>query len=468
MPHIRPFHPFASLAAVAFLASVTACQTAPPDSYRPSEDFSLIKGVWASEGYGWVADIGADQFRLYDRIGDFCASGEDDAGALEDLNSPYDLRNDGEAFRLIFDDPAYKYTFDRLDALPVACGAEHPAGPRDVFAVFDALFRTHYGFFDTRHVDWDALSAAARARIDDSMSDEALFGVLSETVAAVDDGHVSLIGVVDGERERGRSGQGKTNQRLTELALERGVEPRSYINEWREAYKVEVAETLLQGQGVTTGAGWIRYGMIGDDVGYLGFMTMTGYAETDEEDSHEIIEAVMDDAMARFKDARAVIVDLSLNHGGEDTIGRRIARRFASEKTLAYSKFAADAPGAEPQAAYLRPTDDMARFLGPVYLVTSDHTVSAGEILTLSLRALPNVTHVGEATRGALSDILSKPLPNGWTLNLSNEIYLDADGRHWEGVGIPPEIAIAVFSQDDPFTGHVEAISKVVALARED
>ena len=38
----------------------------------------------------------------------------------------------------------------------------------------------------------------------------------------------------------------------------------------------------------------------------------------------------------------------------------------------------------------------------------------------MSLRAFPQVVHAGMPTRGALSDILSKNLDEGWSLNLSN------------------------------------------------
>lgn len=54
------------------------------------------------------------------------------------------------------------------------------------------------------------------------------------------------------------------------------------------------------------------------------------------------------------------------------------------------------------------------RGLRPVFVLTSDVTVSAAGTLLLSLRALPNVTHLGATTRGALSDVLTKPLLNGW------------------------------------------------------
>jgi carboxyl-terminal processing protease len=90
--------------------------------------------------------------------------------------------------------------------------------------------------------------------------------------------------------------------------------------------------------------------------------------------------------------------------------------------------------------------------------VTSDMTVSAGEVLTLALRALPQVTHAGEATRGAFSDVLEKTLPNGWIVELSNEVYTDNQGIVWEGRGITPEHAFSVLGGSNPLVTHLGAI----------
>ncbi len=86
--------------------------------------------------------------------------------------------------------------------------------------------------------------------------------------------------------------------------------------------------------------------------------------------------------------------------------------------------------------------------------------------MALSLRALPQVTHVGEPTRGALSDALEKRLPNGWVVQLSNETYLDAEGRHWEGRGIMPDRAITVFAQEAPVESHARVVAALAASMR--
>jgi carboxyl-terminal processing protease len=134
---------------------------------------------------------------------------------------------------------------------------------------------------------------------------------------------------------------------------------------------------------------------------------------------------------------------------------------------LAYTKVAFDAAENAETPVYIIPSERPS-FLGPVYLMTTDSTVSAGEIMTMSLRAQPNVTHVGQPTNGALSDILSKSLPNGWALNLSNEIYHDHEGELWEGRGILPDVPMEISNEIDLLDGHPAAVAAVVARIQSD
>ena len=107
------------------------------------------------------------------------------------------------------------------------------------------------------------------------------------------------------------------------------------------------------------------------------------------------------------------------------------------------------------------------RFEGPLHVLTSDITMSAAETLVLSLRALPQVTLVGQATRGAFSNVLEKPLPHGTHVMLSNEVYEDPDGECYEGRGIPPDVPIVVFDPADPWRGHGQAVERAGELAAE-
>ena len=106
-------------------------------------------------------------------------------------------------------------------------------------------------------------------------------------------------------------------------------------------------------------------------------------------------------------------------------------------------------------------------FTGPVYLVTSDITVSAGETFTLMMKALPNVIQVGGSTRGAFSDQLPKPLPNGWSLALPAELYRSASGQELEGRGLVPDVPLDVFPSEDLAGGHAKAISGLIMGIRQ-
>ncbi|MFB3070255.1 MAG: S41 family peptidase, partial [Gemmatimonadales bacterium] len=84
------------------------------------------------------------------------------------------------------------------------------------------------------------------------------------------------------------------------------------------------------------------------------------------------------------------------------------------------------------------------------------------EIFTLAMRALPHVTQVGRATRGALSDEINKPLPNGWLMQISAEEYRDSSGILYEARGIPPDWHLNVFPSDDLFGNPTAALDLLI------
>jgi carboxyl-terminal processing protease len=65
--------------------------------------------------------------------------------------------------------------------------------------------------------------------------------------------------------------------------------------------------------------------------------------------------------------------------------------------------------------------------------------------------AVKNITRIGSNTEGIFSDVLEKKLPNGWTLNLSNEIYQDISGTCFESIGIPPNKKINYSHNENVF-----------------
>jgi C-terminal processing protease CtpA/Prc len=63
-------------------------------------------------------------------------------------------------------------------------------------------------------------------------------------------------------------------------------------------------------------------------------------------------------------------------------------------------------------------------------------------------------------TQGVYSDVLDKTLPNGWEFDLGNELFLTEEGETFEGKGIPADIQVPVFTDEDLANGRDSAIEK--------
>jgi carboxyl-terminal processing protease len=446
-------HPFSipNAAAISSLLLAFAFMAPPPaiaESHRYASE-SSFDGIWRSRGYGWLWQIEKGRVTRFDVGQDFCILKlpvED--VSIGEANKP-ELFNDRNSLRLLQEDPDYFYTFDRQIDLPKRCSrtVEADADPLSVLDVAIEMIETHYAFIKQRGIDWPKLADGARAAVRFDATETDLFGALGRMLLPFGDTHVTLSAVIDGDEESLFATDARPRLQP------KGPSPIAGL--WNSL----AAKAMLGGSARSAGDGAILYGRLDKGVGYLFVQSMSGLAPTD-------LEEVLDDAIGSFQGARAVIVDVSVNEGGLDSYARRIARRFAESAATAYYKSLGDSHDEERQAIVLDPPAGRPKFVGPVYLITSANTVSAAEVFTLAMRALSNVTHLGETTDGSLSDELWKTLPNGWTLSLSNEIYLDSEGVLWEGRGIPPEIPLAISRRSGAVNDkEKEAVTTVVEFA---
>lgn len=437
--------------------------------FRPADNVHQIEGVWRSRGYGWLLEINDGDISFYDESAHLCIEDESASSNIQDMSDNFHVSSDGRTIRLPLEGISYQYTFDRIEGLPQRCETAPDAGPKSVINAVIDLFNQHYAFFAARGIDWPALASEARSKVTASTTSDQLLDVVGGLVSKIDDAHVSLEARKDGATVwREATPRTGVLNALAEEARRRNIPVDKMTRQWESAYwNTDIENAILGGNGRTAGNGHIQYGMIGGDIGYIAIKAMEGLSSKDNVDKDiAVLNAAMDKAMKRFNNARAVIIDVSINEGGYDAVSLALAGRFAAERTLGYYKHAGDTKQDRPQPIHVDPSRGK-RFTGPVYVMTSDATVSAAEIFVLAMRALPNVMHVGTATRGSLSDILAKPLPNGWSINLSNEIYLDVEGRAWEGKGIPPDVPMKIFAGDNVMNGHVAAVRAVVDMARK-
>lgn len=432
---------------------------------KATKDIAVgLDGIWQSDGYGFVFDINDGKITGYDATSDICVSFGDEAFPVHDVYGEYQIASDEKTVLYYETGEIYPYKYTKLDAIPLPCQNPAQDTPLSNFNAFVSFFDEHYAFFDLYNVDWQVSAYSVRERITDQTTDAELFDVFKSLLSPIKDAHVNIHAELDSGSERWNAKPEKIARFINERAKRKNISIGKSAAKFYNGYWLEnIHRAILKDEGVFAANKRIQYGMASDKFGYIAILSEGSF--TDETFDTDI--AALNDAMDGFmaliekNNAQSVIVDLSVNFGGRGKIARAIASRFAKAETAVYSKYAADRQDKQSITYIIQPHSGP-RFLGPVYLVTSNATLSAGEELTLAMRSLENVTHFGEPTRGALSDKLSKSLPNGWEITLSNEVYTDVEGEVWEGRGIRPKQNRVVFDPKSPLKSHQSLILELV------
>jgi carboxyl-terminal processing protease len=296
-------------------------------------------------------------------------------------------------------------------------------------------------------------------------SDAELYEVLTSMLSGLGDSHTRVYWKK--KSELFRSGNAKIVDYLNEAFAKQSkfTDPGSFRGDWA-AKQQSFVQTLAEAPLARAAGDKLRYGKLKGNVGYLEIGSLSGFGPSGStrEQQIEILEHEMDRIVEEFRDCAAVIIDLSFNQGGADLFGAVIASRFADRRRLALRTYAHGQTIAEARSLFIDPAGPR-QFTRPTLVLTTNATVSAGETLVLMLRAFPHVTQIGEVTRGCLSSLLNKGMPNAFHLTLSNEYWLSATGRLYEGKGIPPEVELRVFDPEDLTNSYPRAVRRTLELA---
>lgn len=408
-------------------------------------------------------------------------------GHLDDFGDALQLKND----TLSLSNGINRYYFTRMGTAPPICQNGSKASktaealaddPEHNFEVLWDTFKNHYAYFEVRGVDPEKMYAAYRPRIHPETSEAALFLTLYEMLASFDDGHIGIYAENNVVRAARKIYQSQNPKQKEEASFE----------------SEEVAEMIAEKyipQGKSLRGDILRWGMLEHHIGYVQINEMEGmadygiknsltgdrywkaYSKKSEASENEMADEVagvnkaMDIILNDFKNAKALIIDLRCNGGGIDEVAMEVLKRFNGKEQVVFTKKARWGDGFTPVVAVTQPAVKEP-YEKPVYLLIGPESASATEIMVLSSLSIPNITLVGTSTEGIFSDVLEKTLPNGWSFDLSNEVYLDMQGNNYESMGIPPDIAIdyprdsdAYFKKliDDLDSGDA-AIAKVITL----
>ena len=303
-------------------------------------------------------------------------------------------------------------------------------------SLFDELWRDvdqHYPYFIYKNINWDSLSTVYRPQALAASSDRDLAAVLSSLLDQLRDAHVSITP---------NNGMG-TLSYISPSAL-----APTYFSQRTTLAKYVPAASATSGVHVL-------YGMLSPDVGYLRIPSFTGAGWASE----------MDEALAGISGAKAVVLDVRENAGGDRTAAVAVAGRFVdSPKTFGYLQFR-DGPAHDDFTRKATETVVPAgsqRFAGPVYVLTDRHVFSSAEEFVLAMKVGPQTTVVGDTTGGASGGPVTRELSNGWTYELSQWIEYTPSGAIYEQVGLPPDVVVKATSSD---AGRDAQLERALALA---
>ncbi|MBX2812517.1 MAG: S41 family peptidase [Myxococcales bacterium] len=431
----------------ALLCSVAllGCDNSTNNKVEPDdvEHLADLSGVWQQRGYARVLDVEGAELVEYHVTDVSCVR----TGVVteRDVFAAHDrVRQAGESFSWYEAGGFTRYDFDQIEQLPAGCvDAGQLHDPAENFAALWELFNENYAYFAERGVDWDAVRERFSGAAAEAKSSEELFGIVSEMLGDLNDGHVY---VWDGGQLGFLSGSlGDTwMQWAGQFEGEPVSNPTDPRRDFIEDMRGYVVSDVLADEGTTGFYGALQWGFASEGVGYLNVLEMAApeLQEMPLPQALDELDVVMERVLGEFSGADAVVLDVRFNQGGADSMGYGIASWFTAGDVLVSRKRAFAHDWLEPQDIVISGKGNAA-FTGPVTVLTSRNTISAAETFALAMRELPNATLVGERTYGVFSDVLLRTLPNGWYVALSNEAYESPRGEIFEAQGVPPDVAAA-------------------------
>jgi hypothetical protein len=432
-------------------------------------DTDSLQGTWKSDGYGYIAEIEGDELSLFEVTENSCipaftannadqTPGDGEVNFAVDTLDPqtnfiqnFTLKSTADKDVMIMDEEGSStdVTFERIDEKPSVCDTPTSNDPLTNFDVFWDTFAEHYAAFPLKDVDWSALKEQYRSQVTSETTPEQLFEIFRSAVEPLNDAHVSI--------RAGDIGEGYSGER-DGSDLEAIGQKSDQIKEITDQYLAEPLQSW--------GNGYISYGTLDSGAGYLRIDGFGGYTDSGAyADNLAELNTALDSIFSRPNQPENLVIDLRLNAGGFEDLGLELASRLTDTPYTASAVITRNEPNdpsqfTDPQTITVQPNDKPG-FLGDVTLLTSGATGSAAEIFTQSLMGREeDVVRVGENTQGVFSGVLLRTLPNGWKIGLGNQFRLTEEGKNFETKGIPADVQVPVFTDEDLANGRDSAIEK--------
>ena len=347
------------------------------------------------------------------------------------------------------------------------------SNPTEVFESFWKIMDKNYAFFELKNINWEQVYKENKGKINENTTDDELFEILANILTPFNDAHIKL---TTNEAEKRVFSGGRVSLFNTEFSSD----------SLKVAYFENVENTLIT-------LGFDSLKLVGpilnknkpvynhspfeytksNQFGYLKiswfFYNWSKISRLNlSKDRKQYLNA-FHSILDELKSMDGIIIDLRNNIGGvsgypEKLTGRFTTQKFIGEYTCKRKK------GSHESFTKLKPTKvkpgKEKPFLKPVVILVNDETVSASEEFVIMMKSIPNVKIIGVPTQGALSDVYSKKLPNGWTISLSNMRFYTPDMVCYENIGIPVDIQVQN-TLEDLETKNDPVIKKAIEILQE-
>lgn len=246
----------------------------------------------------------------------------------------------------------------------------------ELWRTFDEL----YAVFPERGVDWNATYSQFTPLVNNGLSDDSLFNVLTAMLEPLDDAHVQL--VRPGQRVWSSN---RVYRELVDNDLFRlDVVSQNYLTDIR---------TTGEEESLTT------YGRIaGQPIGYIHFPTISDtWAELDSA------------CYPTWAASEGLIIDLRHNQGGDFTWALNELDQLNGAARPIFRSRTKNGSGADDYTPWTTWQLDggPVSAQGPwIVFITDRYTVSAAERLVMMLRSMDNTVHLGDTTNGVLSTVI--------------------------------------------------------------
>lgn len=294
-------------------------------------------------------------------------------------------------------------------------GEDEPITQTNNFEVFWNDFDQHYSLFTVRNTDWDQLYEVYRPQVNDAISDDELWDILSNLIEHLDDSHTVLY---DGNGTSYRSGYALNEQSTNEISEE------LIVSKYLDFITTVASEDELS------------YGKIKDkNIGYLYLGAMDG-------ENPSVIYEVLNEVNVYD----ALILDIRQNTGGDDRYSAQIAEAFSDGIHFIYTVQTRNGVGHDDFDAkknYYTSFNESQAYLKPVLVLTDRKTISSGEVFLLHMKSFNHVIQVGDTTAGDFSTGSNmRFLPNAWHYNYSIQKFLLPNGESLDGIGHIPNVYV--------------------------